>query len=224
MKRLFWLLILINLGLFAYFNMDYMLPSKPPVKSPEIEADKIQILTPQQIAALPRKKPDAGLAPIVTVPPATNTACYEWGIFSDSDLASAQAATTKLALHHAIKEQTSQQAKRFWVYIPPLKSTADAQRKAGELKASGIEDLFVVQEAKWKNAISFGIFADEQLAIKLLNELKAKGVKEATKTLRTQGKIHSSLLLSNLTETDLVELKKLKPDFPGADLHEVSCN
>ena len=220
MKFLFWLLALINIGLFVYFNLNYILPSAPQIKALEIDPKKIQLLTPQQIEALPRKK-DESLPPQST-PVATS--CFEWGVFSDTNIANAQSAVAKLALQATIKEQTPQQAKRFWVYREPLKTTQEAQLKAAELREQGIEDLFVVQEPKWKNAISFGVFEDEQLATNLLNELKAKGVEKVVKALRNQGKKHSSLVFSELTEHDAEELKKLKPAFPGAELNEVSCD
>ena len=220
MRHLFWLLVIVNLGLFAYFNLGYILPGKPQIKALEIDPEKIQLLSQQEIAALPKKIVETPVSQPVPVV----KSCYEWGIFSDTNLTNAQAAAVRLSLQTIVKEENSTQAKRFWVYRPPLKSSAEAQLKASELKAMGVEDLFVVQEAKFKNAISFGIFEDEQLAIKLLDELKAKGVKNVTKSLRNQGKSHSSLLLSNIEDKDIAELKKLKPDFPEADLKEVSCN
>ncbi|MBM3350987.1 MAG: SPOR domain-containing protein [Betaproteobacteria bacterium] len=222
MKKLFWLLVFINLGLLAYFNVSHLLPEKPPISSHEIDAHKIQILSSEQIAALPKKTVKTDSPATVSTP--TKSTCYEWGVFSDSDLTNAQSAASRLALKHTLKEQSYQQAKRFWVYIPPLRSSTEAQNRVTELKIAGIEDLFVVEEQKWKNAISFGIFADEQLAIELLNTLKRKGVKEVVKSLRTRGNNHSSLLLRDLNDTELAEINKLKPDFPGADLHKTSCN
>lgn len=212
-------LILLNLGLLAYFNRDHFLPSVPQPEFKEINPEKITVLNQQQIEAMPKKV--AATPP----PPPVNIAktCMEWGVFSDTNLPSAQSELSKLSLQATVKEETSQDAKRFWVYKPPLKTAQEALAKAAELKALGIEDIFVVQEPKWKNAISFGVFEDEQLAAKLLNELKAKGVKDAVKALRNQGKVHSSLLLTNLTETEIATLKKLKPEFPAANLKEVSC-
>jgi hypothetical protein len=223
MKQLFWVLALFNLGLFAYFNAEFILPSKPQTKLAEIDPEKIKVLSQAQIEAMP-KKSTVSAAPVAAQATPIETSCFEWGIFTDTNITNAQNAISQLTLQATLKQQTQQQAKRFWVYKPPLKSTQEAQTKAAELKALGVEDLFVVQEKKWKNAISFGIFEDEQLAIKLLNELKAKGVKEVVKALRNQGKGHASLLLSNLTETDVTALEKLKPDFPGAELEEVSCH
>lgn len=224
MRHFFWLLVLINIGLLAYFNLDYIMPNKPQIKLAEINPEKIQVLSQSEIDALPKKQASLPLINTPTLQSEPTAACFEWGIFSDNNLASAQKALAKLALQATVKEQSSVQPKRFWVYRPPLKTTAEAQKKAAEFKALGVEDLFVVQEEKWKNAISFGIFEDEQLATKLQQELQAKGVKNVEKTLRNQGKAHYSLLLSDLTEENSIELKKLKPNFPAADLKQTSCN
>lgn len=223
MKRLIWLLVLINVGLLAYFNLGRILPSVSQSKRAEIDPEKISVLSQNQIEALPKKA-------VASPPPAAASkstsavrSCFEWGVFSASSLAGAQSAVAKLALQASVKEQTSQQAKRFWVYSPPLKTAQEAQAKAVELKALGVDDLFVVQEPKWKNTISFGVFEDEQLAIKLLNELKAKGIKDVVKELRNQGKGHSSLLFNNLADAEVTALKQLKPDFPEASLKAVAC-
>ncbi|MBA3695218.1 MAG: sporulation protein [Methylotenera sp.] len=217
MRVLVLFLILVNLGLLAYFNRELFLPSVPQQQFTEISPEKITVLNQQQIEAMPKK--------VATPPPPLDIAkaCMEWGVFSDNNLATAQGELIKLSLQATVKSETSQDAKRFWIYKPPLKSPQEALAKAAELKALGIEDIFVVQEPKWKNAISFGVFEDEQLATKLLNELKTKGVKDAVKALRNQGKVHSSLLLTGLTDTEIATLRKLKPEFPAANLKEVSC-
>lgn len=220
MKKLVWLLVVVNVALLAYFNLDYILPNTPVAKWPALNPEKISLLSQQQIDEL-QKKAVIAAEPIVAV---VSTSCYEWGIFSATSIADAQTAASKLLLQPTTKEQTSQDAKRFWVYKPPLKSAQEAQAKAAQLKVLGVQDLFVVQEPKWRNAISFGVFEDEKLAIKLMNELKAKGVRDVVKTLRNQGKGHFSLLFSHLAETQATEIKLLKADFPEADLKEVTCN
>jgi len=219
MKKLVWLLLIINAGLLTYFNLDRILPSAPQIKHAEIDPEKISVLSQNEIEALPKKVVSTQSTPTI----ATAASCYEWGVFSAANLTGAQSAVDKLSLHGTVKEQTSQQAKRFWIYSPPFKTSQEAKVKAAELKALGIEDIFVVQEAKWKNAISFGIFEDENLALKLMSELKTKGVKNVAKALRNQGDGHSSLIFNNLAETEAARLRELKPDFPEADLKEISC-
>lgn len=222
MKRFFWLLFFINLGLLAYFNIGNLLPGKPEIKLTEINPDKIQLLSKTEIDALPKKTHLPTLS--VTITPQPVAMCFEWGVFSDISLAKAQKKLANMSIKATVKAQNSDQPTRYWVYKPPLKTSAEAQKKAAEYKALGIMDIFVVQEDKWKNAISFGIFEDEQLAEKLVRELQAKGIKNVEKILRTNGKGQLSLLLGSISENEITRLKKLKPDFPTAELSEVTCN
>jgi hypothetical protein len=219
MKRVFFLLAIVNLGLLAYFNMAIFLPSKPEIKLTEIAPEKIKILTQAEIEALPKKVSELPTATIQSI-----ASCYEWGAFSDVSLGTAQKALSKLNLAATAKALNSEQTKLFWVFRAPAKNAAEAIRKAAELKAKGVQDLFVVQEEKWKNAISFGIFEDEQLATKLMQELQAKGVNNLQKSLRSNGKGQHSLLFNTLSDTEIAEINQLKPSFPAAELKEVSCN
>lgn len=219
MKRVFWLLVTINLGLLTYFNIGLLLPSKPETKLTEIAPEKIKILSPAEIDALPKKSSE-----ISTPAAQVISSCYEWGTFSDAGLTSAQKTLTKLNLAATAKELYSEQAKLFWIYTAPVKTFAEAQKTAAELKAKGIGDIFVVQEEKWKNAISFGIFGDEKLATKLMQELQAKGVKNLQKSLRSNGKGQHSLLFNALSDNEAAAINQLKPNFPTTQLKKVSCN
>ncbi len=221
MRRFIWLLLIVNVALFAYFNLDYVLPNTPVAKLPELNPEKISLITQQQLDLLPKK---AGVMTESIAMVANTISCYEWGVFSSTRVAAAQTAASKLMLKATTKEQTDQDAKLFWIYIPPVKTAQNAQAKAAQLKALGIQDLFVMQEPKWRNAISFGVFEDEKLAIKLMDELNAKGVKNVVKILRDQGKGHFSLLFDHLEEPRVFEIKQLKSDFPEADLKQVTCN
>lgn len=242
MKKLVWLLFLVNLVLLGYFNLDILLPSVPHQAMAAIEPEKISILSAQQIASLPRKSggtvvqtsnvasptptTDASIGnPTATTSPSfLANACYEWGVFSAANLTNAQSELAGLSIQAKVKEQNPLEAKRFWVFKKPLRSPEAAEAKALELKALGITELYIVQEAKWKNAISFGVFEDEQLATGLLNQLRAKGVKDVVKALRNQGGGHASLIFGKLSTTELVQIKNLKAKFPEADIKEASCS
>jgi hypothetical protein len=80
-----------------------------------------------------------------------------------------------------------------------------------------------VQDSQWRNAISFGLFQDEQLASNLLSDLQAKGIKGATKALRSPGKSLSSLLIKSVSADAALELHKIKPEFLGTDLVPSAC-
>ena len=133
-------------------------------------------------------------------------------------------ALAKLGLEGVAKQSNIGQAyRRFWVYYPPLKNAQLAQQKAEEIKALGIGEIFVVQDSQWRNAISFGLFQDEKLATNLLNDLQAKGVKGATKALRSQGKNISSLLVKAVSPEAALELQKVSPEFVGSELKVAAC-
>lgn len=230
MKKLVWILLAINLGLLAYFNLDKILPNTQKVAIVEIHPEKISVLSPEQISTLAKKvaevtKPTVSRTLSIEVPVVENTtlACYEWGSFDATKISSAKVAIAKLSLKAKLKELVTQTPKQFWVYKPPLKSVEAAQAKTLELSALGITDLFIIPDTKWKNAISFGVFDDEHLATKLLAELKAKGVREVFKAVRLPEKEPTSLVFNKLNQENVAKLQQLPLEFPDTSVKEITC-
>jgi hypothetical protein len=227
MKLLVWLLVLLNVGLLAYFNMDVMLP-KQAVADRSIQPEKLKLLSEKDLEALPKKVAPTPVDTVAQVSVQTAaqgaTSCYKWGNFTKTNLPAAQVVLVRLGLQSTVNQEAiSQEDKRFWVYYPPLKTAALAQQKAVEIKAMGVDELFIVQDSQWRNAISFGLFQDEQLATNLLNELQAKGVKGVTKALHNPGKSLASLLIKAVSADAALELHKIKPEFVGTDLAAAAC-
>jgi hypothetical protein len=225
MKLLVWLLVLLNVGLLVYFNSDLISP-KAVVADRSIHPEKLKILSPKELDAMPKKETTA---PDVAIPSTTSvvesaTSCYKWGNFTKTNLPAAQVVLVRLGLQSVVnQEAAAQEDRRFWVYYPPLKSADLAEQKASEIKALGVDELFIVQDSQWRNAISFGLFQDEHLASVLLDDLHAKGVKGATKALRSPGKSLSSLLVKAVSPETALELHKIKPEFVGTDLTPTAC-
>ena len=245
MRLLVWLLVLLNVGLLAYFNMDLIVP-KPALADTSIQPEKLKILSEKDLDSMPKTAapvpeivaqasalPSAPIVqlpivqvPIVQVPVVAqgSTSCFKWGNFTKTNLPAAQVVLVRLGLQSQINQEAgAEEDRRFWVYYPPLKSAQLAQKKTGEIRALGVNELFIVQDSQWRNAISFGLFQDEQLATALLNDLIAKGVKGATKALRSPGKALNSLLVKSVSPDAALELQKIKPEFVGTDLTPVAC-
>jgi len=225
MRLLVWLLVLLNVGLLAYFNMDLIAP-KPAAADRSIQPERLKILSEKDLEAMPKVAAPAqelvtqASAPVVQEP----TSCYKWGNFTKTNLPAAQVVLVRLGLQSVINQEAgAEEDRRFWVYYPPLKSAAIAQQKADEIRAMGVDELFIVQDSQWRNAISFGLFQDEQLASALLNDLLAKGVKGATKALRSPGKSLSSLSVKAVSAGAALELQKIKPEFVGTELEPAAC-
>lgn len=228
MKWVVWLLILVNLGLFGYFKLNESHPVEIVVGHEAIQADKIKILTAEELAAMSKKNEAAPVpAPVAQQPiqPPTpmQTACYEWGSFSKASIPRARSILEKFSVTSELKETATQEATRYWVYIPPLPSAEKAQAKFNEVRAMGVSEIFVVQEPQWRNAISFGVFKDETLATKLLEDLHARGIKSAVKGTRNHESGQSIFLIKDVTENVAEEIGKLQPDFPGSELKKITC-
>lgn len=222
MRWVVWLLLLLNALLLAYFNLSAPPAVIPSLSHQPIEPEKIKLLTPQEIEALPMRPVEATEAqPIAPAP--VKYGCYEWGSFSIASLPRARNIITKFSLGATVKQQSSQEATRYWVYIPQSKSLQEAQVALNDLNNKGVTESFIVLEPQWRYAISLGVFKDEQLATKLLEELKSKGVTSAVKGLRNHEKGQASLLINNVSSDMASEIDRLKPDFPGSELKEVAC-
>jgi len=217
MKLLVLILLLLNAVLFAYFNV-----SKPQqvasTINPPIQPEKLRLLTPEEVEAMPRKQPEQsqGFQPV-------EFSCYEWGSFSAASLERARETLMRLSLEATLMEKSPQEATRYWVYLPQSRTLQQAQAKVQQLRRQGVEESFVVFEPQWRYAISLGVFKDEQLAAKLLEEIKKKGVTSAVKGVRNQEQGQTSLLIDNMSLDKVVEISKLKPDFPGSELKQVTC-
>lgn len=220
MRWIVLLLLLLNVAVFGYFKLQSAQPAGPVAGHEAIQPEKLRILTPEEVDAMPAKAQPSAPAP---VPPPEPVACYEWGSFPNDSLQIARAAIERLAVDSVLQQTASQEARRYWVYIPPRKTPEEAQAKVDEVKALGVEEIFVVQEPKWKNAISLGVFKDEALANRLLDDLKAKGVKSAIKGVRNHESGQSHFLLKNVNAHTADELSRLRPEFPGSEIRKVTC-
>lgn len=222
MKWVVWGLLLINALLVAYFNLATSPSAGVKATHQAMQPEKIKLLTPAEIEALPKKSSEAADAQPQAAAP-VQYSCYEWGSFSTASLPRARNILAKFSLNSAVKQKTSQEATRYWVYIPRQRSLQMAQARVEELRKLGVQESFVILEPQWRYAISLGVFKDEQLATKLLDELKGRGVVSAVKGMRNQESGRASLLIDQMSSDMASEIDKLKPDFPGSELKQVAC-
>lgn len=219
MRWLFALLLIANMALFAMMQLHQENPGNESIAGhTPLHAEQIRLLSDTDL-------PQPTLA--ATPPPAPAAmVCLEWGIFARQDLAKAQSALRKLQLDEGAVSvhNMPEKASKYWVYIPPLKTKADAQKKQDELKALGIEESLVLQDNnKWRYAISLGVFSTQEAAEKYLAELRGKNVRSAKAGPRTLDEGHASLRIK-ATGADLeANVVKIKQDFEGTELKAVPC-
>ncbi len=216
MKGLFWLLLLASLLFFAFMQWGGTRTgdSKNLQSQPPFNTEKIKLL----------RTPIAPPLATQSAVQATDV-CMEWSEFSGNDLTRATAALDTLKLGDRLTQRQVEHASGYWVYIPPLKTRADADKKVAQLKAFGVEEYFVVQEAgKWRNAISLGVFKTEEAAQKFLESIKGKGVKSATAGERMSKFMLTVFVLKNPDVETSAKVVALQNEFAGSELKAVACD
>jgi hypothetical protein len=218
MRRLFLLLVLANL---LFFGWQYWLrESADPaaqIAALQIQPEKIrtlaaETLTPQRPPAAPAKS-----AAAVQV-------CVEWGVFSGPEIARADGALAALGLPAEALQRRVMEIDGYWVHMPVLKTKPEVDRKVAELKGLGVSDFYVVQEpANWRNAISLGVFKNEELANTELERLRKQGVRSAVMTRRESFFRQVAFTLREPAKAVITRISELQRDFPGSELKAVAC-
>lgn len=210
-KWLFFLLLSANAAFAVYLYFGPTRGGETQVMQQQINPERIKLLAEGPAAARPAPKAPA--------------ACVEWGAFAGNEMTRAEAALAGLRLGDKVSQRSVERAVGFWVYIPPLKTRPDADRKIGELKNRSVTDYFLVQDSpKWRNAISLGIFSTREAAESHLNELKEKGVKSAIVGERSDLVKHVLFLIREPGEAITAKLVELQREFPGSELKAAGCN
>ena len=207
------LLLLANLALFAYSRFEQMNDGEPERLAGQMQAEKIKLLTPPQVANL-------GPAKAAQL----NNVCLEWGAFSDTERPAALAALEPLQLGKQLSQRRVEGGPSFWVFIPPLATRQAAEKKVGELKTRGLTDYFVLSDGPQKNAISLGIFKTEEAASKYHEAVKLRGVISARIGPRSQPVAQAVLVLRDPQPAQTEKLQQLKTDFPGSDVKIGPCD
>ena len=220
MRTLFLLLLLANLGFFAWHQyLDEADDTAAQIAQLQISPEKIvlvAVMTPASAGPVSAPAP-ASLPPV----PA---ACVEWGLFSGPDVARADAALAALALPAGATQRRVTEIDGYWVHMAPLKTRGEVDRKIGELKALGVTEFFVVQDpGPWRNAVSLGLFKNEDAARTELERLRAMGVRSALITRREKLLRQVAFFVREPGATTIARLTELQRDFPASEIKAGSC-
>jgi hypothetical protein len=208
MRIVFYILLVANLGLlgYAWLSARHVNPDAE-LLNQQIVPEKVRIIAPKPM-----------------VVPTAKVACLEWGPFSAADLKAAQSAVDALQPALPVTQRDVQTVVGFWVYIPPLDSRTEVERKIAELRKLGIEEYYAVEsQGPMRNAISLGIFKTEEAASAYLERLREKGVRSARAGSR-EHKVTQTVLLVHEPDIALTaKLADLKQQFPGTELKALQC-
>jgi hypothetical protein len=208
LKFIFWFLLAVNAALFAY-GRGYLghfsgNEHEPQRLLNQLNADKL--------AVVPADKANPPTAAPAAAPEAeANARRFEH-----------QLEALNLGDRQSRHNLPGSEVSSYVVYIPPQGSKEGADKKAGELRALGVTNYFIMSDAsplRW--GISLGVFKSEGAAQNQLAALMKQGVRTARVTPRYSG---SKLLAFQFREVDpelKAKLEKIRAGYPSAEIH--SC-
>ena len=178
MRAFVFLLILSNL-LFVAWTQGYFGASSDP------DALRVQQqLLPERIRIISHDEPPAEVVGAAKLPKVAEKkavdVCLRLNDLPIADVVRAEGLLgEKWPAFRAVRAMSGGNAS-YWVYIPPLPSKQEAERKAAELKKMRVPEFFLVQDVGPNRlAISLGIFSTADAAAERLAQLRAIGVKSA---------------------------------------------
>jgi len=199
MRLLFLALLLANVAFFAwsrYHSPDEAAGQRSPLAQ-QVEPDKLKIVAPG--------------------------GCLEWGSFTLADYPRAQKALEPLALGNRLAQRRTEEIAGWWVFVPPQGSRQAALRTAGELKALGVQDYFILaEEGEFRWALSLGVYRTEDAAQARLAALSAAGVRSAVMA-RRDTPVPKVWLRVNGTDPALeAQLRDIARQIEGSELRACS--
>ncbi|MEY4599682.1 MAG: hypothetical protein RLZZ445_2479 [Pseudomonadota bacterium] len=217
MRLLLIMLLVVNLGFFAFHRfLNEPVDASAQIASLQISPEKIRTVTSEVAPAVS--------APVAAASSPAPAACVEWGAFGGPDVARADGAIAALALPADTLQRRVVDIDGYWVHMPALKTKVEVDRKLGELKALGVTDFFVVQDAgPWRNAVSLGLFKSEDAANSELERLRKIGVRSALVTRREKFLKQVSFFVREPSAATIARITELQRDFPAGEMKAVNC-
>jgi len=106
--------------------------------------------------------------------------CQLWSKLAISDAEQVERLLAERFSAFRAKRRSASEITGYWVFIPPLASREEANRKVAELQELGVKDYFIVpSNGSSPLAVSLGTYRGEEAAMTRLEALRAKGVRSA---------------------------------------------
>jgi hypothetical protein len=166
MKWMTWILLVANLAVAGAFIGRSHWPQADSGQDAALNVDRLSLRS--QAAPAPQPAP-AGTA-------AAEALCVEWRGLTRDEVTPVREQLKTLAGERVMSFIEVPLSTRHWVIFPALPSPQSAAAKLNELTAAGVQDAFVVKEGAWRNAISLGLYANQEAAGRRVRELEGKGV------------------------------------------------
>jgi hypothetical protein len=156
---------------------------------------------------------------IVLVPAQEN--CLLWGDFYEEQIRYAGTVLSDLFPGLIYDTEESDQTTMYWLYIPRYPNKEAANREINKLRNLGIVSFRVKDDIQWQNAVSLGMFYDQQDALRQLREIEKKGITNAK--IEDRSVVLKKIVIHNPAHMIKEQMQKLVEQFDDTKLVQGKC-
>jgi len=219
MKKLVWTLLLVNVLAAAYFGGSGYWPQEASEKTMPMNVDRLSLRSQSASPASKETPPPTEPAPM----PVAEALCLEWRGLNPEEFTRVREQLKALVGEQVMSFTEVPLNTRRWLIFPPLPSAQSAEAKLRELAAAGVQDAFVVKDGVWKNAISLGLYANDEATGRRVREVEAKGVLGTrVEVLPRQGTEYYFVIRSEDPDA-LKSLSEIRQAYPNSQQTRVAC-
>ena len=131
---------------------------------------------PAQIPDTHEEIASVSLDEALALPPETDRECYTIGPLENEDDISALGTWFSAQGSQAtLRSDERREVSSTWVYLPPLESRDAADDRMREMQAASIDDIYVIPRGDMANAISLGLYSQNETLQRRVSQLEERG-------------------------------------------------
>ncbi len=212
MKWITWTLLVANLAVAGFFvGKDYW-PQASGHADP-MNVDRLRLRS--------QSAPDARSEPPRVAQ--AEALCLEWRNLNRDEYPKVREQLKSLAGERVMSFTEVPVDTRHWVIFPPLPSPESAAAKLNELVAAGLKDAFVVKDGPWRNAISLGLYANDEAARRRVREVEDKGVLGTRTEIQARQGTDFYFVVRSEDPDALKSLGEIKQAYPNSRQSRIAC-
>ena len=154
---------------------------------------------------------------------ATEALCVEWRGLTRGELTQVRDQLKAMVGERVMSFTEVPLNTRHWVIFPPLPSPESAAAKLSELAAAGLQDAYVVKGGALRNAISLGLYANDEAARRRMREVEDRGVLGTRVELQPRQGTDFYFVIRSEDPDALKNLSGIKQAYPNSRQSRVAC-
>jgi hypothetical protein len=213
MKWVAWALLVVNLAVAGFFIGRGHWPQATSDQNASLNVDRLSLRG--QSAPAPRDPASRRAA--------TQSLCVEWRGLAQGEITQVRDQLKAMVGERVMSFTEVPLNTRHWVIFPPLPSPESAAAKLSELAAAGLQDAYVVKSGALRNAISLGLYANDEAARRRVREVEDKGVLGTRVELLPRQGTDFYFMIRSEDPDALKSLSEIKQAYPNSQQSRVAC-